>query len=235
MRSHVTRPPCASSTRPRTGAQRRRSRRPPQRVRDAYKVTDPDVDVTVDEREPAGGRVGAEKRRRCLLDAVALVPSGPIAMSPEFEGLVETSTSLGEALTEDATLTLHSLSSSSNDAPLPEVFRRPGGGRSARGRDARGEAQLRGWRPDLSSPSSPSRSTLTGGCRRGADRDRRPCRAGARRDRRQGVSGPRHALVRAADRVPALARRAGERPDRRALLEAARRGRRRDLQPGGRA
>ena len=35
-----------------------------------------------------------------LLDAVALVPAGPLAMSPDFEGLVETSSSLGEALTE---------------------------------------------------------------------------------------------------------------------------------------
>ncbi len=33
-------------------------------------------------------------------------------MSPDFEGLVETSTSLGEALTDGSRLTLHSLSRS---------------------------------------------------------------------------------------------------------------------------
>ena len=43
-------------------------------------------------------------------------------MSPDFDDLVETSTSLGEAITEGDTLTLHSLSRSSNDAALPEVI-----------------------------------------------------------------------------------------------------------------
>ena len=45
-------------------------------------------------------------------------------MSPDFDGLVETSTSLGEASTDGDALTLHSLSRSSNDSALPEVSRR---------------------------------------------------------------------------------------------------------------
>ena len=57
-----------------------------------------------------------------LLDAIALVPTGPLAMSPDFDDLVETSTSLGEAITENGRLTLHSLSRSSNDSALPEVI-----------------------------------------------------------------------------------------------------------------
>ena len=32
-----------------------------------------------------------------LLDAVALVPTGPLALSPDFDDLIDTSTSLGEA------------------------------------------------------------------------------------------------------------------------------------------
>ena len=43
-------------------------------------------------------------------------------MSPDFDALVETSTSLGEATTEGGTLTLHSLSRSSNDSAMPEVI-----------------------------------------------------------------------------------------------------------------
>ena len=41
----------------------------------------------------------AEATKR-LLDVVATVPTGPLAMSPDFAGLVETRTSLGEAATE---------------------------------------------------------------------------------------------------------------------------------------
>ena len=78
-----------------------------------------------------------------LLDVVALVPTGPLAMSPDFEGLVETSTSLGEACTEGDALTLHSLSRSSNDAAMPEVIAALDAAARLAGGDARGEAQLR--------------------------------------------------------------------------------------------
>ncbi len=56
-----------------------------------------------------------------------------------------------------------------------------------------------------------------------ADRHGSARRPRERRHRRQGRPGARHDLVRAADRVPALARRAREHPDGRTLLEAARR------------
>jgi dipeptidase D len=56
-----------------------------------------------------------------LLDVIACVPTGPLAMSPDFAGLVETSTSLGEAATEGDALTLHRLSRSSHDSAMPDV------------------------------------------------------------------------------------------------------------------
>jgi dipeptidase D len=88
-----------------------------------------------------------------LLDALALVPTGPLAMSPDFDGLVETSTSLGEAITEARQLTLHSLSRSSNDSALPEVI----AALDAAGRLAGGGLEVKhnygGWRPDLDSPA----------------------------------------------------------------------------------
>ena len=73
-------------------------------------------------------------------------------MSPAFDGLVETSTSLGEATTEDDTLILHSLSRSSNDAAMPEVI----ASLDALARLAGGALEVKfnynGWRPDLDSP-----------------------------------------------------------------------------------
>jgi dipeptidase D len=74
-------------------------------------------------------------------------------MSPDFDGLVEASTSLGEATTEGDRLVLHSLSRSSNDAALPEVI----ASLDAAARLAGGTLEVKhnygGWRPDLDSPA----------------------------------------------------------------------------------
>jgi dipeptidase D len=106
--------------------------------------------VTV-EGGPASGDAWTESATRTLLDVLALVPTGPLAMSPDFDALVETSTSLGEATTEGGTLTLHSLSRSSNDSAMPEVIAALG----AIARLAGGELEVKfnynGWRPDLDS------------------------------------------------------------------------------------
>jgi dipeptidase D len=121
-------------------------------VREAFSKTDPDVSVAVEPGEAAADG-WTDAATRTLLDAIALVPTGPLAMSNDFEGLVETSTSLGEASTEGDRLTLHSLSRSSNDAALPEVI----GALDAIARLAGGELEVKhnygGWRPDLDSPA----------------------------------------------------------------------------------
>ena len=99
------------------------------------------------ERRRRRRRLDGGRRRATLLDVVALVPTGPLAMSPDFDGLVETSTSLGEATTEGDRLTLHSLSRSSNDSALPEVIAALDAAARLAGGDARGEAQLQRLAP----------------------------------------------------------------------------------------
>ena len=122
-------------------------------VRDAYAKTDKGVTVDGRTRHPPRADAWTEEATAALLDAVALVPTGPLAMSPDFDDLVETSTSLGEAITEGDTLTLHSLSRSSNDAALPDVI----GGLDAVARLAGGTLEAKhnygGWRPNLDSPA----------------------------------------------------------------------------------
>jgi dipeptidase D len=119
-------------------------------IRDAYAKTDPGVTVTVDAADPAAD-AWTEAGTVTLLDVVALVPTGPLAMSPDFEELVETSTSLGEGITEVEQLTLHSLSRSSNDSALPEVI----AALDAAARLAGGTLEVKhnygGWRPNLDS------------------------------------------------------------------------------------
>jgi dipeptidase D len=121
-------------------------------IRDAFRKTDPDVNVAVDAADSALEPWTDDATTR-LLDAIALVPTGPLALSPDFDDLVETSTSLGEAITENGTLTLHSLSRSSNDSALPEVI----AAFDAVARLAGGRLEIKhnygGWRPDLDSPT----------------------------------------------------------------------------------
>jgi dipeptidase D len=121
-------------------------------IGDAFAKTDARVTVTVGSAE-AGGDAWTEDGTAKLLDAIALVPTGPLAMSPDFDDLVETSTSLGEALTDADTLSLHSLSRSSNDSALAEVI----GALAAAASLASGDLDVKhnygGWRPNLDSPT----------------------------------------------------------------------------------
>jgi dipeptidase D len=120
-------------------------------VRDAFAKTDSGATVTVDSAEGAAD-AWTDDATTTLLDVVALVPTGPLAMSPDFDGLVETSTSLGEAATERDRLTLHSLSRSSNDAAMPEVVATLDAAARLGGGTLEIKHNYNGWRPDLNSP-----------------------------------------------------------------------------------
>jgi len=121
-------------------------------IRDAYSKTDPAVTVAVAEADAAAD-AWSEADTATLLDAVALVPTGPLAMSTDFDGLVETSTSLGEAVTEGDKLTLHSLTRSSNDSALPEVIAALDANARLAGGGLKVKNNYGGWRPDLKSPA----------------------------------------------------------------------------------
>jgi dipeptidase D len=119
-------------------------------ISDAYAKTDQGVSVTVTGAADAA-HAWTGDGTRSILDLVAVVPNGPIAMSPDFEGLVEMSTSLGEVVTDRAGLTLHSLSRSSNASALPDVIATlDAAARLAGGSLELGQADP-GWRPNLDS------------------------------------------------------------------------------------
>ena len=134
-------------------------------------------------RRRCRGRTRA--RRRCSTPSRSC-PTGPLALSPDFDDLVETSTSLGEAITEGDELTLHSLSRSSNDSALPEVIATL----DAAARLAGGELEVKhnygGWRPDLDSQAlAAARRRVRARVRRAADRHRGARRARDGGDRRR--------------------------------------------------
>jgi dipeptidase D len=120
-------------------------------IRDEFAGTDAGVTLEVAE-SPAAADAWCEGDSVQLLDALAAVPTGPLAMSPDFTGVVETSTSLGEAVTRGDRLTLHSLSRSSNDPAMSAVLATL----DAVARLAGGRLEVKrnhgAWRPDLHSP-----------------------------------------------------------------------------------
>jgi dipeptidase D len=119
-------------------------------IRDAYVKTDAGVTVDIGSADTSE-LPWTDAGTKTLLDAVALVPTGPLALSPDFDDLVETSTSLGEALTEGDELTLHSLSRSSNDSALPEVIATLDAAARLGGGELEVKKNYGGWRPDLDS------------------------------------------------------------------------------------
>ena len=179
------------------------------RVQDAYTKTDPGVAVTVEVAADAAD-AWTEEATATLLDAVALVPTGPLAMSPDFAGLVETSTSLGEALTNGGELTLHSLTRSSNDSAMPEVIAALEAAARLGGGELRGEVQLQRLAPRPRLPPARGLARCVGAAVRqapGGHGGSRRARVG--RDRDEGRPPPRHARDRPPDRGAAFARRAG--------------------------
>ncbi len=128
-------------------------------IRDAFAKTDAGVSIDVAAVDGSADP-WTDAGTASLLDAVALVPTGPLALSPDFDDLVETSTSLGEAITEGDQLTLHSLSRSSNDSALPDVIATLDAAARSAGGTLEVKSNYGGWRPDLNSRALASAKTV---------------------------------------------------------------------------
>jgi dipeptidase D len=102
-------------------------------------------------RVEAGAAAG-EAATRSVLDLVSAIPTGILAVTPAFQGAVETSTSLTTAVTADDVLTLGSMTRSSNPTALDGVL----GTMHALARLGGAEIEVRRsyppWEPRLDSP-----------------------------------------------------------------------------------
>ena len=117
----------------------------------AYAKTDPGVRVDVEPAEAAGSAWTAEASAR-ILDLVAAIPYGPLGMSADFPGVVETSSSLSVAATSDGRLELTCLSRSANDALIGEVTGAIAAAARLAGAEAEAGRRYPGWLPDVGSP-----------------------------------------------------------------------------------
>ena len=117
----------------------------------AYRATDPGLRIEVAPAEAVADAWDADASAR-LLDLVAALPAGPLGMSADFPGVVETSSSLGRAETDGDAVRLLSLSRSANDALMPEVLAQIEGAARLAGAGYEASGVYPGWRPDLDSP-----------------------------------------------------------------------------------
>ena len=85
-----------------------------------YAGTDDGLVLSIDEAAPAA--VADLETSRRALDLVAAIPTGVVALAPGVPGVVETSTSLTVASTDDGTLTLSSMARSASAAALDELL-----------------------------------------------------------------------------------------------------------------
>ena len=190
-------------------------------ARRTYARTDPGVRIDVGPPEPDDAAWSAAVSAR-VLDLLALLPAGPLAMSPDFPGLVETSSSVGVARTApDGTLTVRCLSRSSDDDALPVVRGRI----EAAARLAGAAHESLGSYPGVAARSGRRAARhrdarVRRAVRRRARGRRDPRRARDRADRRAAPRAP-DALLRPGDRGAARARRAPPRPLGRPLHAAA--------------
>jgi len=125
------------------------------RIRAAHRRTDPGLRIAVETataaQEPSDAWTAAASAR--ILDLIATLPAGPLGMSADFPGVVETSSSLGVAATDGDTLTLRSLSRSADDDVLPDVLHAIEGAARLAGAEYEQGPSYPGWRPDLTSPA----------------------------------------------------------------------------------
>jgi dipeptidase D len=120
-------------------------------VSDAFALTDPGVGLTLEATDRPPDAWPAEATRT-IIDAIVGVPSGMVSLSPDFPGLVEMSTSLGTAISQEAELELHSLTRTSNESALPDVLGALGAVAALAGGTLEVNHGYAGWRPNLKSP-----------------------------------------------------------------------------------
>jgi dipeptidase D len=123
-----------------------------------YARADPGLAVAVDAADPPPDAWSAEDSRR-ILDLLAALPVGPLGMSADFRGLVETSSSIGVAATDGDRLTIRCLSRSADDDRIEEVLGQIAAAARLAGARAERHSQYPGWRPD------PDAALLTVACR----------------------------------------------------------------------
>jgi dipeptidase D len=118
-------------------------------LRERYRVFDDQMTLAIEHVGEAA--VAHESATKRVLDLVAAIPTGVVAMSPALPGTVETSTSLTVATTEGDTVKLASMTRSSNAPALDDVVATIAAVARLAEADIEIVRSYPPWRPDLDS------------------------------------------------------------------------------------
>ena len=118
-------------------------------LREQYRGSDDGIVLALERVDEVA--IGSERATSRVLDLVTAIPTGVIAMSPELAGVVETSTNLTLATTDDEVLTLASMTRSSNAPALEDVAATIAASARLAGAAIEIVRAYPPWRPDLDS------------------------------------------------------------------------------------
>ncbi len=118
-------------------------------LREQYEGFDDGLVLTIEHVDEVGAADESATAR--VLDLLAAIPTGVVAMSPALPGTVETSTSLTVATTDGGTVTLASMTRSSNAGALEDVVATIAGSARLAGAEVDVVRSYPPWRPDLDS------------------------------------------------------------------------------------
>jgi dipeptidase D len=119
-------------------------------LRAQFRGTDDEVTATV-EPEASVERAADDATTRRALDLLHVLPTGVISMSPQVRGVVETSTSLTVASTEEDTVTLGSMTRSALPEALDDVVATIDSAARLAGAGIEVVRSYPPWRPDFDS------------------------------------------------------------------------------------
>lgn len=123
-------------------------------VRNQYADSDPDVSIRLSEVDPdhLPGAVLVRKDSEKVLRLLAALPDGVMEMSPDIEGLVETSSNLARVELTDSTLTVLNFPRSSVMAALDDVTANIRSEAARLGAAVKKSGEFPPWEPDMQSP-----------------------------------------------------------------------------------
>ncbi|MFC2155918.1 aminoacyl-histidine dipeptidase [Acidobacteriota bacterium] len=118
-----------------------------------FKSTDPDLSVTLDESSEGDfGKVFTSERTWKTVDFIMVIPHGVAAMSPDIEGLVETSNNLANVSVEDNAIKILTSQRSSVISRLQALTSRIEAVARIAGGEAHSGEGYPPWQPDMDSP-----------------------------------------------------------------------------------
>ena len=123
-----------------------------EKIKDEYKVVDPDVNISLEQTQDSSGDPLTSQGKNNLINLICTIPHGVVAMHPEIEGLVETSTNLAVLHAPESQAQIICSTRSSTASALDATRNILEAIGQLAGAEISLEEGYPGWKPNLQSP-----------------------------------------------------------------------------------